>query len=402
MAIDDIVDRDDPRLDDFGMPVNHVFGMKASMMQISLRAIDNNRYREELAEFAEQYEYTGSNPTIMFALYDSMPQDSGQGFLYGIRAWERSTKAPELLMQLQNPDRLVAYIINNIDDIDELLKIQETIAFEGRFYSRVTGLFGDRADNKNFANSLLMVASEIAMRIGEVTLDDDLVNKPREEVDDIVRKLNIRDNALAHRVLAYQVASGISEETFGAIGVYEKATGIYEAPGFDIGVMEAYFKAKHGFDKPRTDQEIPEELKADENWNAGAMMGARFSYDQYFRERYFGTKEPEWRRSQRQRQESRRTADGLVDDLMKMIEDPWGYFAPELEVLGVNKEMNYEEARAAYRRVMKDNRAVFGIREQFPGTDSQWEAAMELVKRANIAWEKVGFLYREKDISPAA
>src|SRR3989344_3715607 len=132
MAIDDIVDIDDPRIAEYwDLPVNRVFGILASVAGAFSRSIDNTKYREDLNEFAEKWEYTGSNFSIMFALYAVMPQDSGQGFLYGIRAWEKSDKDFKLLTKLENPDALVSYVINTIDDIMELRRLQETIVWEG-------------------------------------------------------------------------------------------------------------------------------------------------------------------------------------------------------------------------------------------------------------------------------
>ncbi|TAL51612.1 MAG: hypothetical protein EPN86_06365 [Nanoarchaeota archaeon] len=399
MTIDDVVDRDDPRMDEDvpDVPVNYMFGLKASMVNLFGNQSRDN-YRQDLAQYAEKYDYTGSNPSIVLALYDVMPQDSGQGFLYGIMAWGRSDKDFKLLMHLKNPDRLVSYVINTIDDIMELRKLQETIAFDGGFFRPVTGLFRRDPPKKYLANSLLMVANEISMRVGEINLGAELEGKKGEEAQEVARRWDLKVDALRHRVLAYQAMSGASEETFAAIREYERVTGTYESHGFDMGVLEEYFKKKYSVDKPAAGKAIPEELKADDNWNAGMMMGFGLNHDQFFRHIYFGDKEPAWKKSQREREGKRQTDEDFINELKRMMEDPWGYHAAELEVLGVNKDMTYPDARKQYRNIMKENEAVInGVKERFPGTDSQWEAACKLVVDANVAWHKVGPLYMAKD-----
>lgn len=353
------------------------------------------KYKEQLRKVVSAEGYKGKNPNIMLSLYDII--EMPKGLEYGIRGFETLKRDPKIITQLQNPDGLVGYVIATSDSLDELVKLQETIIQEGRFYPNHYAVGDNLADTKkHLASSLLKVACEIAERQRNVRNDKASVAE-FENVNKWVEEWNIRLDAHIAIVLAYQATKGVSEETLEALAVYESLAGTYQPWGrniFLVGLMEAYFKRKHSVGT-LSKGEIPEELKAEHNWQGTWMFG--IDYDQWFRARTFGEKKPPWEKEHKQREEARNKQKERLEQMIDgLFKDPWEYYKPELELLGLSNSMSYQEARSIYRKGAMQRRTTF-IRMDTETQD--YKKAMEETAIFLDAWEKVGMLYQSKPIN---
>ena len=344
--------------------------------------------RKTLRKVVSEEEYNGSVPKAMLYVYDVI-HDLPKGLHYGIKGFELLKRDPKVITELQNPDKLVDYVVATADSLDELVKLQETIIQEGKFNSRSYGSDEFANTKKYLAQSLLKVAFEIAEHQKNVGKDRDSVakfTKPLEHLE----QWKIRLDAHIAIVMAYQATKGISDETLDAIAAYESLADTYEPYSgnwFSYKAMEAYFKRKNAVGTLNKG-ELPEELKAEPMFRQ-PFYGP--GPDQYFRMKYFGEKEPEWRKEGNEKAKSKQK-DG-IGELLGIMKDPWEYYKKELEFLGLNKDMTYDEAKITFRRGVLAQRATF-IRMD---TETlEYKDAMRKTQDFLEAWKKVGMLYQNK------
>lgn len=356
---------------------------------VEILASINNR--KTLRKVVSKEDYNGNIPKAMLYVYD-VAYDLPKGLHYGIKGFELLKRDPKVITELQNPDKLVDYVVATADSLDELVKLQETVIEEGKFNSRSPSYLGaDEFVNtkKYLAQSLLKVAFEIAERQKHINQSQESraqFSKPLEHSE----QWKIRLDAHIAIVMAYQATKGISDETLDAIAAYESLAGTYEPYSgnwFSFRVLDAYFKRKHAVGTLKTG-EIPEELKAEPMFRQPHYGPGP---DQYFRMKYFGEKEPEWRKKGDEKAESRQK-DG-IDGLLGIMKDHWTYYKNEIELLGLNKSMSYDEAKKIFRRSVFEQRAIF-IR-----MDTETQEYKEATKKTQDfleAWRKVGVLYQNK------
>lgn len=132
-----------------------------------------------------------------------------KNFIMALKGFELLKRDPKVITELQNPDKLVDYVVATADSLDELVKLQEAIIQEGKFDSRSHGPDEFANTKKYLAQSLLKVAFEIAERQKNVGRDRDSAakfTKPFEHLE----QWKIRLDAHIAIVMAYQATKGIS------------------------------------------------------------------------------------------------------------------------------------------------------------------------------------------------
>ena len=376
----------------------------------------DNEQKELLRQVAAKKSYRGNNPHLMLLLYDALGGKSKKALAYGIQAFEIFEREPKKLAGLENPDRLVEYVIDTAENLEELVKLKDTLLREGYFYSKDTPkvyTFGvePHYPKGHLVPSVLLVANEIAFRLKDINpRDENNIDNYKSQGGDELEYFKLWGTRLqAHEaiVIAYQVMASQSKskkaknaataQALEALAAYESLAGTYQADGFAIDLMEAYARTKYDTSKPSTG-EVPEDLKADTEAMGRARFWGRVDWDQYFRERWFGTKEPEWKKRERQRaqqqEEYARSGRAQVEELVaRLFRDPWDVYAKELGLLDLTKDMSYQEARAAFRKGIIARRLTF-IRKDV-GTP-EYKAAMNETGTFLDAWNKVEPLYATK------
>ena len=137
--------------------------------------------------------------------------------------------------------------------------------------------------------------------------------------------------------------------------------------------------------------EAPDELKADYGWRRKTSFTRETDWDQYFREQLFGTKEPEWKKRERQRAQQRtQPGESQPEQPYRVIRDPWLDYSEELQFLGLTKDSSYEEARRIFRQGLLERRSTFTRMDI--GTPG-YEVAMRGTAIFLDAWKKVEPLY---------
>lgn len=353
-----------------------------------------------LSKIVSEKQYNGNDRSIMLLLYDVLGGKSKNALFYGIRAFEGFGRDPKKLVELENPDGLVKYAIDTADGIDELVEFKNTIISNGHFglldnykWKRV-----DLSPTKRLANSLLLVANEIAYRLKDLdprklTEDESKALGWEEFLEKWQKPWNIRLQAHGAIVTAYQAKGKnvVNKESLEALAAYESLTGKYQPVTtfaiFSPELMEAYARIKYGVDKPAIG-ETPEELKADMDKLKSSMFWGIFDFDQYFRRDWFGAKEPEWKKQEREKDIP------LEEFVERLVKDPWGFYAKQLKIVGIAKEMSYEEARSIFRKGVKERRSVFTRKRE---ETAEYQSAMRETAAFVEAWSTVEPLYRTKN-----
>ena len=359
--------------------------------------------KDDLRRIVSEKSYTANNPHVMLILFDVLGGKSKKALAYGIQGFEALGRKPEKLVELQNPDGLIEYVIATAETLEELVNLKDALLHEGHFYSlafRDTyGGYGGEFSppKKHLANSMLLVANEIAYRLRDVDIRDEVVSSlGKDEFAELSRKWRTRLEAHEAIVMAHQVKGKkvVNKGALEALAAYEALAGTYQARGFTVDLMEEYARIKYGVYKPSTGK-APEELKAEHGWVHMWGHGGP-NWDQFFRAGWFGTKEPEWKKRKRQRAQQAPYGDSRQSQTYELTDrlssrDPWELIRDELAILGVNRKMTYLEARSRFWDGIKQRRLTF-IRMDI-GTP-EYQNAMRETAAFIEAWHRVEPLYK--------
>ena len=369
----------------------------------------DNGQRELLRQVANGKDYNGNNTSLMLLLFDVLGGKSKKALAYGIRAFEAFGREPKKLIGLENPDGLVEYVIDTAENLEEIVKLKDTLLREGHFYStdmQWTHISGREPlyPKGHLVPSVLLAANEIAFRLKDIDArDEQNVENYEKQGVDVLEHLKLWKTRLeAHEaiVIAYQVMASQAEgkkkknaataQALEALAAYESLAGTYQAHGFSTDLMEAYARIKYRTDILSTG-EAPDELKADYGWRRKTSFTRETDWDQYFREQLFGTKEPEWKKRERQRAQQRtQPGESQPEQPYRVIRDPWSGYSEELQLLGLTKDSSYEEARKFFRDGLKKRRLTFTRMDV--GTP-EYQLAMKETAAFIDAWKKVELLY---------
>ncbi len=364
----------------FRLPLDDSSTPDRIMEILADNANPSQRDRNMLAEVAAHNPYRGSNPDVMLSLYDVLG-DSPEALIYGIRGFEILARDPKKLIRLQNPTRLVGYAIESAEDVYELNALQDALLDEGRFYP---SSYGQLSAKKHLAQSIILVASEIADRLRDFSFEN-----ATEDKRTLIDYYGIRRDAYRAMVMAWQGYEGVGKETLEALAAYESLTKTYQARGFTIELMQEYFNHKYSASAPSTG-EIPEDLKAEQEGGWYNPFSG-IDWDQHFREERFGVKESNRERQERLRGEAEREEQKRIGDLESLLRDPWSFYSKELELIGVRKGVTYQEAKTAFRRGIRKHRSAFTRMDV--GT-SEYDADMAGARNYLSAWERIEPLFR--------
>lgn len=381
--------------------IDRIIELLAPMVHLWSEDDWSREKREDLLKIVNERRYNGTDLDKMLLLYDALINDSQNVLQYGIQAFEASGRNPKKLTGLENPDRLVEYAVDTAESLEELVQLKNGIIKDGHF--TYFGSFGNQIDSaaKQLANSLLTVANEIAYRlkdvdIGNLTEEESKAMELEELGEKWLKPWKIRMEAHGAIVMAYQAKGEkiVNEEALEALAAYEALTGKYQPVSpytdFTMDLMEAYARIKYVADKLSTG-EVPEELKADPDKFRASMSFGMPDWDQWFRHQFFGSKEPEWKKWERQRAQQRTQSGRFqAEQPYRVIKDPWLDYSEELQLLGLTKNMPYEEARRIFRQGLFERRSTF-IRRDI-GTPG-YGAAMKETAAFIEAWKKVDPLY---------
>ena len=355
---------------------------------------------EDLLKVVNEKQYKGRDLDVMLSLYDVLINDSQNALPYGIQAFEAFGRDPKKILQLENPDRLVEYVIDTAESLEELVGLKNRIIIDGQF-GGMEEYRGVSSVTKRLANSLLLVANEIAYRLKDVdirnlTEEESKAMEWEELGEKWFKPWSIRLEAHGAIVMAYQAKgeSVVNKEALEALAAYESLTGRYQTvsayTNFSMGLMEAYARIKYGADKLSTG-EVPEELKADPDKLRNSAFSGMPDWDQLIRHWLFGSKEPEWEKRERQRAQQRTQSGRFqAEQPYRVIRDPWSDYSEELQLLGLTDNMSYEQARAAFRGKIKKQRLAFT--HEIIGTQ-EYDSATKNAARILDAWNKVQPLY---------
>lgn len=352
----------------------------------------SSEWREGLIEALGKHRYTGENPKVALKLYDILGGKSKKALSYGISGFETLEREPITICTLENPDNLVKYTIDTSESLEELVGLKDSLLSEGNFFhydSRWSDSY--RKPKQNLINSLLMVSFEIADKLKDIDIRNRSVEyETYEELREYNDKWRKRVDAYAAIVLCYQAKGKKpdNKDALNALRAYEELTGTYDGPRFHDDLMKTYAKIKYGADKP-VYGEISEDLKADPDSYVPFLKFPGFDY--FFRAEYFGTKKSYWEKVKEGKgKEEKEKFEEYIDDLLG-LGNHWERHAVELNLLGVNKEMSFEEARSIYRRIMKQQSVTFS--RQDIGT-SEYRSAMEKAAQYTVAWSKIEPLFK--------
>lgn len=356
--------------------------------------------KDNLRKVLSKKTYRGDNPELMLEFYDILGGKSKKALAYGFQGFELLRRDPKRIIQLKNPEGLVSYVINSAESLDELVKLKDTLLAEGNFYSMDdpnTFYFNrtPRFPEERLIKSVLSVANEIASQLTDIDVrDENVVSKYKgAEFDKFYRKWRIRLEAHEAIVLAYQAKGKkhANKEALEALAAYDSLAGTYEARGFKLELIEAYARTKYKPSMPSTG-EVPDNLKADPEAMGRARFWGRFDWDQYFRQQWFGVKEPEREKKERQKKK-------VAEFIEQLPTNPWEAYNDELRLLGLTEKMSYEQARSIFREGLKARRSTF-IRQD-TGTPA-YESAMKETAAFIDSWNKVEILYRMNAQGPAS
>lgn len=358
--------------------------------------------KENLKAIASKKPYKGNKPAMLLLLYDVLGGKSNRALTYGIQGLESLGRDAKQIVNLEHPERLAEYLASTAEGLEELVTLKDILLTEGKFRYHHPGLKGYVDAKKTLIQPLLTVANELAYRLKDVDPRRRSAPASDKEIVDQYAKWRVRLDSHAAIVIAYQ-ANGkypVNREALDALAAYEALAETYQADWFSIDLMREYFKIKYVAGKPSTGK-VPEDLKSDPQKRTNAFFWGRIDWDQEFKRDMFGDKEPEWKKYEwqraqqekaRQEKEKRQRLEDWVDDLLK---DPWEANAKYLKIMGLNKEMTYDEARAAFRRTIMQHRTTFSMSAQEKGTQT-YELAMKAAGEVLEAWKKVEPLYKEK------
>ncbi|MDD5415957.1 MAG: hypothetical protein PHE48_03070 [Candidatus Daviesbacteria bacterium] len=350
-------------------------------------AVDQPTEWGGLREAIGRHPYTGDNPEIMLKLYDAL-EGSEDGLMYGIQGLEILQRETSRIAKLRNPEGLVQYVIDTSEGFPELNSLQDALLVEGSFYTIRSILYNPRPNSrqpdKHLINSVLLVANEIDDRLKDVNAkEQEFEGKSFEEAKEVMGRFNMRIKARQAIVLAYQANGKKPEENIEALqalATYEFLSGQYQANGFDFDLMKAYAQIKYGTNKPSAG-EVPDDFKIDPAKLSQMRFSRGYDFDAHFRYHNFGVKQEE---RERKAEEAKRGSDeSRIEDL---FENASKNYAEALELIGVEEDMSYEEARSIYRNGLKKRQTTF-IRQD--KDTPEYDAAMDEMKRFLVAWERI-------------
>lgn len=321
---------------------------------------------------------------------------------YGIEGLEALGRDPKQIINLENPGQLTEYLVSTAESLEELVTIKDTFLGEGQF--RPKRPYGKDEVNakKTLAQPLLIVANELADRLKDVDPRKVDTHVSDKEFRDVYTKWMMRLDAHAAVVIAFQAKGKypVNKAALEALAKYEALAGTYQADWFAIDLMREYFNIKYSAGKLSTG-EVPENLKADPDKVGFDSFRRETNWDQEFRRINFGVKEPELRRYERQRvgqdekERQKRERQRIEDFVNGLFKDPWEANAKYLKILGLDKEMTYDAARAAFRKTITQYRVAFSMAAKEKGTPA-YENAMKAAGEVLEAWRAVEPLYKEK------
>ena len=389
-----------------------------ALMCSNLSLFDDGWALGQLKRLLSELGYRGNNPAVMLKVFDVNPE-SEDALALGIRGFEESKRNPSVLVKLEHPEQLVNYTMATADSLDEIFELQETLLREGhirRGWDEVGfSMSGYRTPDPKISlvSSIIMVADEIISRLNHVTEDyfKDLYNEKNDEkIREGLKQRGTKAEAYKSRVYAFQAVmkrkdfespSDELEAALTAVQAYEEFTGAYTDDFFRKGLMEAYFRRKYSTTAPSTG-EIPEELKAESNWMNS--LYPRMNWDQFLRDIYFGRKEDPWKKrmeeaTQEQARQSteearKRRNKHLEDWINDLMMDPWERHRSELDFLGINSEMSYQEAKARFWNGVKERRGTF-IRQDV--NTGGYKKANDDLAAYITAWRTVEPIYKIRE-----
>ncbi len=363
-------------------------------------------YAQTLRDLLSEHGYTGNSPEILFGIYDFLAPESDEALVHGIRAYELSSHDIEQVAKLKNPSRLVSYIIDVTEEIETLGILQQKLFSASEIRSRLPGLgsMGSRyrsSEKNNAAPSIVELGLEISERLGHINLSD---NETRETLgfQKWSELYSQRRDALEIAVLAQQHLTEGSKETLSILAMYDKLTGTADVRGLYHDVLDAFMRIKLELDKPSDGGEIPDALKADAYYEDRRAFGS-YNREQEWKMRHFGRQKKDWEQNQEYREQSQEQKDQdqakLEGDYRRMIEDPWAFYSEQLTLLGLTKDMSFEDARSVFRRRIKEHSSAFNT---VFNSSLEYAASQEAAKAILSAWEAVSILYRAEEPAEAS